>query len=55
MKPDFDPEAYAAAAAAALELPLDPAHLPGVAASLRLAARLAAALEHVAEDAGPGA
>lgn len=48
-----DPEAYAAAVAAALDLPLDPAHLPGIIASLGLAARLAAMLEQAGEGAEP--
>jgi Protein of unknown function (DUF4089) len=43
--PAFDAEAYAREAAALLGLPLDPRHLPGVAANLRLAARMAAAVE----------
>ena len=43
--PDFDAEAYARQAAALLGLPLDPRHLPGVAANLRLAARMAAVVE----------
>ncbi|WP_372619166.1 DUF4089 domain-containing protein [Falsiroseomonas sp.] len=41
----FDAEAYARAAAALVGLPLDARHLPGVAANLRIAARMAAALE----------
>jgi hypothetical protein len=45
--PAFDAEAYARAAAAALGLPLDGRHLPGVAANLRLAARMAAAVEEL--------
>jgi hypothetical protein len=40
--PDFDAEAYAKAAAAALGLKLDPAHLPGVVMNLQVAARMAA-------------
>ncbi|MCX8134694.1 MAG: DUF4089 domain-containing protein [Roseococcus sp.] len=43
--PEFDPAAYAAQAAAAIGLPLDPAHLPGVAMNLGLAARMAALVE----------
>jgi hypothetical protein len=43
----FDAEAYARAAAAAIRLPLDARHLPGVATNLRLAARMAAAVEQV--------
>ena len=42
---EFDAEAYAKAAAAAVGLPLDPRHLPGVAANLKLAARMAALVE----------
>jgi hypothetical protein len=42
---EFDAEAYAKAAAAALGLPLDPAHLPGIVMNLRLAARMAALVE----------
>jgi hypothetical protein len=38
----FDAEGYARQAAALLDLPLDPAHLPGVASNLRLAAQMAA-------------
>lgn len=53
----FDAEAYARAAAAAVGLPLDPRHLPGVALNLRLAARMAAAVEAVplgpADEAAP--
>lgn len=41
----FDAEAYARAAAALVGLPLDPRHLPGVAANLRIAARMAAMVE----------
>jgi hypothetical protein len=43
--PAFDAEAYAREAAALLGLELHPGHLPGVAANLRLAARMAAAVE----------
>lgn len=43
--PEFDAEAYARATAAALGLPIDPAHLPGVVMNLRLAARMAALVE----------
>lgn len=45
MSPAFDAEAYAKAAAAAVGLPLDARHLPGVAANLRLAALMAAQVE----------
>ena len=45
MPDPFDPEAYARAAAAALGLPLDPRHLPGIAMNLALAARMAAVVE----------
>ncbi len=45
--PDFDAEAHAAGAAALIGLPLDPAHLPGVAMNLRVAARMAALLEEM--------
>ena len=38
-------EALMNAAAAALSLPLDPAHRPGVISNLRLAARMAALVE----------
>ena len=42
---DVDAEAYAREAAALIGLPLDARHLPGVAANLRLAARMAAVVE----------
>jgi hypothetical protein len=45
MSQEFDAEAYAKAAAAAVGLPLDPRHLPGVVANLKLAARMAAMVE----------
>jgi hypothetical protein len=45
MSQEFDAEAYAKAAAAAVGLPLDPRHLPGVVANIRLAARMAALVE----------
>jgi hypothetical protein len=45
MTQDFDAEAHAKSAAAAVGLSLDPRHLPGVAANLRLAARMATILE----------
>jgi hypothetical protein len=55
--PDFDAEAYAKTVAAAVGLPLDPAHLPGVAMNLRLAARMAAMVGSLplspAEEAAP--
>lgn len=38
---EFDPEAYAKQAAAAVGLPMNPAHLPGIAMNLALAARMA--------------
>lgn len=37
--------AYLREAAAAIALPIDPAHAPGVVANLRLAARMAALVE----------
>jgi len=43
--PEFDAEAYARAAAAALGLAIDPAHMSGVVMNLRLAARMAAMVE----------
>lgn len=43
--PEFDPAAYARAAAAAVGLPLKDEHLPGVAMNLGLAARMAAVVE----------
>lgn len=48
MSQEFDADAYAKAAAAAVGLPLDPRHLPGVTANLRLAARMAALVEGLA-------
>ncbi len=42
MPDPFDPQAYAIQAAALIGLPLAPAHLPGVAANVALAARMAA-------------
>jgi len=57
MSNEFDAEAYATAAAAAVGLPLDPAHLPGVVLNLRLAARMAGIVEGLAltpaEEAAP--
>lgn len=57
MSTEFDAETYAKAAAAAVGLPLDPRHLPGVAANLRLAARMAAMVEAMplspADEAAP--
>lgn len=46
--PDSDAEAHARMMAALLGLKLDPAHLPGVAMNLRLAARMAAMVGAVA-------
>ena len=40
-QPDFDPGAYAKQAAAAIGLPLNPAHLPGITMNLALARRMA--------------
>ena len=55
--PHFDPEALARQAAAAIGLPLHPAHLPGVTMNLGLAARMAALVEAVpltpADEAAP--
>jgi hypothetical protein len=45
MSRTFDAETFAKAAAAAVGLPLDPRHLPGVALNLKLAARMAAIME----------
>jgi hypothetical protein len=57
MTTEFDAEAYAKAAAAAVGLPLDPRHLPGVAFNLKLAARMAAVVEGMtlgpADEAAP--
>ena len=57
MSTEFDAESYASAAAAAVGLPLDPRHLPGVAANLKLAARMAAVVEGMplspADEAAP--
>jgi hypothetical protein len=57
MNLDFDAETYAKAAAAAVDLPLDPRHLPGAAANLKLAARMAAIVEGMplspADEAAP--
>ena len=44
-QPDF--EAYAKAAAATLDLPLTPAHLPGIVATLQIAAGAAALIARV--------
>ena len=42
MKPkEFDAEAYLDQASAALQLPIDPAHRPGVVANLQTLARMA--------------
>lgn len=57
MSSDFDAEAYAKAVTAAIGLPLDPRHLPGVVANLRLAARMAVLVEALplgpADEAAP--
>lgn len=57
MTTEFDAETYAKAAAAAVGLPLDPRHLPGVAFNLKLAARMAAVVEGMtlgpADEAAP--
>ncbi len=44
---DFTPGTYAPQAAAAIGLPLHPAHLPGVLMNLALAKRMAALVESV--------
>jgi hypothetical protein len=53
----FDAEAYAREVAKAIGLPLHPAHLPGIAMNLRLAARMAAIVEGMpltpADEAAP--
>ena len=41
-EPTFDAEAYVDAAAALIELPLDPAHRPGVVLNLERIAQMAA-------------
>jgi len=55
--PDFDPEAYARQAAAAIGLPLHPAHLPGITMNLALARRMAGLIEQMklspADEAAP--
>ena len=55
--PDFDPEAYAKQAAAAIGLPLHPAHLPGITMNLALAKRMAGFIEQMklspADEAAP--
>ena len=57
MSTEFSAEAYAKAAAAAIRLPLDARHLPGVAFNLALAARMAAVIEGMplgpADEAAP--
>jgi len=57
MSTAFDAETYAKAAAAVVGLPLDPRHLPGVAANLALAARMAKLVEAMpigpADEAAP--
>lgn len=45
--PDFDPETYAKQAAAAIGLPLHPAHLPGIAMNLAVAKRMAGLIEQM--------
>lgn len=55
--PDFDPEAYARQAAAAIGLPLNPAHLPGITMNLALAHRMAGLIAQMklspADEAAP--
>ena len=55
--PPFDAEAFVRAAAAAIGLPLDPRHLPGVTMNLQLAARMAGIVEGMpltpADEAAP--
>jgi hypothetical protein len=55
--PDFDPGAYAKQAAAAIGLPLNPAHLPGITMNLALAKRMAGLIEQMklsaADEAAP--
>lgn len=55
--PEFDPEAYAKQAAAAIGLPLHPAHLPGITMNLALAHRMAGLIAQMklspAEEAAP--
>ncbi|MBX9748758.1 MAG: DUF4089 domain-containing protein [Roseococcus sp.] len=55
--PEFDPETYAKQAAAAIGLPLHPAHLPGITMNLALAKRMAGLIEQVklspADEAAP--
>lgn len=54
---DFDPGAYAKQAAAAIGLPLHPAHLPGITMNLALAKRMAGLIEQMkltpADEAAP--
>ena len=45
--PEFDAEAYARQAAAAIGLPLNPAHLPGITMNLALAQRMAQLMDRV--------
>ncbi|WPB85120.1 DUF4089 domain-containing protein [Sediminicoccus rosea] len=56
-QPDFEPAAYAKQAAAAIGLPLNPAHLPGITMNLALAKRMAGLIEQMklspAEEAAP--
>ncbi|UPY37546.1 DUF4089 domain-containing protein [Sediminicoccus sp. KRV36] len=55
--PDFEPEAYAKQAAAAIGLPLHAAHLPGITMNLALARRMAGLIEQMklspADEAAP--
>jgi hypothetical protein len=55
--PPFDAEAFVRAASAAIGLPLDPRHLPGVAMNIQLAARMAGIVEGMpitpADEAAP--
>jgi len=55
--PEFDPEAYARQAAAAVGLTLQDRHLPGVVMNLALAARMAALVAQMpltpADEAAP--
>jgi hypothetical protein len=57
MSTEFDAEAHAKATAAAIGLPLDPRHLPGVVTHLALAARMARLVEEMrlgpADEAAP--
>jgi len=57
MSSEFDAEAYAKQAAAAVGLPINPRHLPGIAMNLKIAARMAAIVEAMpigpADEAAP--